>query len=223
MRVPETGNAIIEEFRLHLQCMQKATDGYRTIPCADWSRPAWEGFYNHLENKLRQRFSEELSNGRNYRLGWRPVPNQSGGFLGFFWHWRRIEPLRCSLYLQIQSLRRINKDENPGLFIRVTREHDKTEKPILVDKALMKKVFELIRKAAEKFDLDYLRVKKGGRFRGGKSANVVELYFDPKDHHFPRTNAKGRLDRTKVWNRVEIAMRFLDYIRAKAKKLITES
>ena len=41
-----------------------------------WSWASWEGFFMCLEDRLDDQVS-----------GWDYVPNKSGGFLGFYWHW----------------------------------------------------------------------------------------------------------------------------------------
>lgn len=91
----EGRNHILVDFRQHLQGWEDETNSY-----AEWTRDnerecwhAWEGLYRHLECKLfdsTQRWN-----------GWGYVPNQSGGFLGFWWQPSGVDDYE--LYFQIEA------------------------------------------------------------------------------------------------------------------------
>ena len=86
-------HSILLDFRQYLQELEDETKSG-----AEWTRDAgrerknaWEGFYRRLEG--------ELSNGTRREIGWGDVPNQSGGFLGFWW-WPSDKDV---IYLQIEG------------------------------------------------------------------------------------------------------------------------
>ena len=89
-----SGNQIIESFVLHLERLEDLTNKWITeLPYDEkgddkWSWLAWQGFFMALR--------ERLGDGD---LAY--VPNPSGGFLGFWWHWRPIDG--GSLYLQLEE------------------------------------------------------------------------------------------------------------------------
>ncbi|MFW6106720.1 MAG: PD-(D/E)XK nuclease family protein, partial [bacterium] len=88
-------NTIVREFREHLVRWEKLTDSFRHKSCDQWTREslAKEGYYMALELWL-----GELQDNTPHDPGWGYVSNQSGGFLGFWWHWRIFERCPCSLY-----------------------------------------------------------------------------------------------------------------------------
>ena len=85
-------NPILIDYREHILNIQKRVDSYKTVPIADWQSRSWAGFYLYLQDALKQ--------GQ-----WSYVPNQSGGFYGFWWHWhsqQSVDDVDCSLNLQLE-------------------------------------------------------------------------------------------------------------------------
>ena len=86
-------NQILVDFRQYLQDWEDETNGYK-----DWSKDspksgkAWEGFFRCLECELGIEDDVEYA-------PWGYVPNQSGGFLGFWW-WPSGD---SAVYLQIEG------------------------------------------------------------------------------------------------------------------------
>lgn len=83
-------NDILNEFRDNLNAIENQTNSfvkYENI-ISDWK--AGEGFYLKLQELLLPEWSD-----------WRYVANQTGGFLGFWYHW--TSPGAYSLYIQIEN------------------------------------------------------------------------------------------------------------------------
>lgn len=79
---------ILFEFRSYLREIEDDVQTYATLPLASWSWNSWKGFYARLQS--------ELDDGN-----WDYVPNASGGFLGFWWHWHG--DAHCEQYLQLEQ------------------------------------------------------------------------------------------------------------------------
>lgn len=81
-------NSIILDYREHLQSISDNVASYQSLPIDRWSWYSWIGFYLRLQ--------KELGNGN-----WDYVPNQSGGFLGYWWHSQGDD--ECEQYLQLEE------------------------------------------------------------------------------------------------------------------------
>ena len=92
-----------------------------------------------------------------------------------------------------------------------------------VDKDLMYKVFSEVKAAAERGRFRDLKIKKAGRFRGGKSANVVEVCFGTAEETFLAKNEQGRLDSAGTRARLEQAMGLVDFVHEEAVRLRDET
>jgi hypothetical protein len=80
-------NHVFADFLAHLRGIEEAVDSYRHWPIAQWDDSRqWAGFYTALK--------QELKDGR-----WSYVPNPSGGFMCFHWHWNGNK------YLQLEEKR----------------------------------------------------------------------------------------------------------------------
>ena len=74
LRAVRSENAILVDFRDHLERIERAVGSFRTKPPGSWGRcdDAWKGFFATIQ--------ERLGTG-----GWHYVNNPSGGFFGFWW------------------------------------------------------------------------------------------------------------------------------------------
>ena len=81
-------NNILLDYRDHLQFISNNVASYQSMPIDKWKWHSWIGFYLMLQ--------EELGDGN-----WGYVPNPSGGFLGYWWHFRNSE--NSTIYLQIEQ------------------------------------------------------------------------------------------------------------------------
>ncbi len=73
----------------YLQRIEDRACSFGTLPLNEWDSYSWQGFYLELQKVL----------GGN----WGYVPNQSGGFMGFWWHSYDCED--CEVYLQLDEKR----------------------------------------------------------------------------------------------------------------------
>ena len=86
-----SNNAILDDYRKHIQSIQNSTDLYKSAPYQNWSYLAWQGFYMRLEDELRTG-------------DWGYVSNPSGGFLGYWWHQQSVRnDSTIDLYLQFEQ------------------------------------------------------------------------------------------------------------------------
>ena len=81
---------IVRSFSEHLKWIEKLTNAYADQPFKNWDWNAWKGLYMF--------FQKELKDG-----DWQYVPNRSEGFMGFYWHEKRV--LGGSVYLQLEESR----------------------------------------------------------------------------------------------------------------------
>lgn len=83
-------NDILTEFRDNLNEIENRTNSFIKYENIISDRKAGEGFYLKLQELLLPEWSD-----------WRYVANQTGGFLGFWYHW--TSPGDYSLYIQIEN------------------------------------------------------------------------------------------------------------------------
>ena len=81
-------NQILIDYRERLRQISAETESYLVIPPREWTWRAWKGFYMRLQ--------KELDYGN-----WGYVPNQSGGFLGFWWGFENDS--ECQQHLQLEG------------------------------------------------------------------------------------------------------------------------
>lgn len=86
-----SANDILADYRARLEDLDASFEGFASVPVADWSWESWQGFYQRLQRELGVKSS-----------CWGYVPNPSGGFLGFWWHWFRDAEAGCDVYLQLE-------------------------------------------------------------------------------------------------------------------------
>jgi len=92
-------NRVIDEFKSHLYQIDNLVNGYKQMPTdgrSDWDGLSWTGNFTALQKKL---------NDGN----WNYVANASGGFMGFWWHWRNVDG--GNVYLQLEEGRACFKVE----------------------------------------------------------------------------------------------------------------
>ncbi len=81
---------VLVDFTAYLESVESAVQAFRTTAPPQWGRStrAWKGFYDAL--------MRELGDGR-----WDYVPNQRGGFIGFWWGWQAVDGGK--IYLQLEE------------------------------------------------------------------------------------------------------------------------
>ena len=81
-------DSIVRDFHAYLMELDTKIEAFRLRPLEEWDGYAWQGFYTVLQ--------ETLGEGE-----WGYVPNQSGGFMGYWWHSHSDRD--SEQYLQIQE------------------------------------------------------------------------------------------------------------------------
>lgn len=84
-------NAIIVDFYKKITWLDTTINAYENLPLEKWGWYQWQGFYSSLQNHI---------NGN-----WDYVANASGGFLGFYWHWKHfnLNGKEFEFYLQLEQ------------------------------------------------------------------------------------------------------------------------
>jgi hypothetical protein len=204
--VPNTGNTIVREFREHLRRWQQETDSFRSTPYEEWTQTwaAQEGYYMALEAWL------DKQPGRRNSLndpGWGYVPNPSGGFLGFWWHWRDCKALRCNLYLQIEDA--------CCLKVRAGGAQNEAGEEIKITSDVLWPLFHAVEAAAAQERPRSIQVRKAGRFRGGAGSGVAEVLFADRQDTYMATDENGIIDMATTQQRLLLAMDLIEAACAK--------
>lgn len=167
----EGENAILIDYKTHLQSISNLVAEYKTKAQKNWKWHQWIGFYIELEKPLKGG-------------SWGYVPNQSGGFLAFWW-----EPEKNSscCYLQLEQKKLCFK-------IKVDDKEKRREGRWKQHVAIMKK--------AKEYNLE--GIKKPKRFGSGTHMTVCiwENYIVTK-------NGTEILDIDKTIQNIEIAKKIL--------------
>jgi PD-(D/E)XK nuclease superfamily len=77
-------NDIIEDYYENLSGIESEIQGYRNGSKDSWTAANWTGFFMELKTLLKDG-------------NWGYVPNRSGGFMGYWWHWNGNK------YLQLEE------------------------------------------------------------------------------------------------------------------------
>lgn len=85
---PAVQSDIFRDFVERLETIEAEVQSWRTVPLEKWSQAAWSGFYMALQ--------DAIGTGE-----WSYVANPSGGFMGFWWGWTKIDG--GSVYLQLEE------------------------------------------------------------------------------------------------------------------------
>ena len=83
-------NQIFLDYRNHLQKIDNEVNSYKILPVSEWKWESWKGFFIELQQLLKDG-------------NWDYVPNPSGGFLGFWWHFQGDD--QCEQYLQLEQVK----------------------------------------------------------------------------------------------------------------------
>ena len=161
-RFLDVGDTIVDNFRVHLQDWETKTNSYRHVHFSEWDRWCIEGFYTELENRMEK---EDKWDG----WGWKYVHNPAGGFRWFAFAENTIaqKPYEVTMYLQIENATRLTVRLSGNERIRAPFMHE---------------VLGLLLKNNPRQAGD-IRIKKAGRFRGGKTAAVAEITFGDENRY----------------------------------------
>lgn len=109
LRTYQGDNAIVLDYREHLESIQTKVNGFRTLPLEQWQPRSrtWQGFYQWLQ--------KELGIGDDSYRAWDYVANPSGGYMGLWWSFQGTDDPDAELSLQLMEHRlciKINVDAN---------------------------------------------------------------------------------------------------------------
>lgn len=210
---PCTENTIIDDFRGYISDWQNQTDSYTTTQWRKWCWCAHEGYYMNLEQWMRKELKPQDF------PSWRYVSNPAGGFLGFWWYWRPFKPHNCQLYLQIEpDMKGDPQHKRTRLHIRAGSAKADDNTDIKTHKNLLYAVLKAIEDAASQERFASLRIEKAGRYGGGWSANVADLFFDDQTDSYLAVSEDGILDWPATQNRLLLAMELLDAVSSLSPK-----
>lgn len=84
-------NDILTDYYENIWNLDKRINSFITLPLSKWDWYSWQGFYSALRKQIYGH--------------WDYVPNRAGGFLGFWWHHKRIKNdiLDIEFYLQLEQ------------------------------------------------------------------------------------------------------------------------
>lgn len=85
-------NPIFLDFHSYLTNIEHSIQSYKTLPVNDWHGDSWKGFYIELQKQLGQG-------------DWDYVPQRNGGFMGFWWSWKKhnYDEFEYLAYLQLEQ------------------------------------------------------------------------------------------------------------------------
>ena len=152
----DTGNVIVDDFRIHLQGWEDETNRWEFASYDEWEWTQWEGFYAEIEHRW------------DGYCDWKYV--HIGDFLGCWLGSKYIgtEDRRADLYIQIHDAMRLTVRLGSG------NAFDKVRSP------LMYQVLDALNEET----FDDIRIEKAGKFNGGGSAAVASVTFDEQGPWF---------------------------------------
>ncbi|MXX40492.1 MAG: hypothetical protein F4Z85_20930 [Gemmatimonadetes bacterium] len=166
-RFQDTGNVIVDDFRIHLQGWEDETNRWKSASYDKWEWTQWEGFYADLEHRW------------DGYCAWDYIANPAGGFLAC---WLGLEDIEtengyATLYMQIHDAKRLTVRLGSGTAV------DKVRAPFMYQ----------VLDALNEEDSDDIRIEKAGTFRGGGAAAVANVTFDEQGPWFA-VDRNGVLD-----------------------------
>lgn len=146
---------IVSNFLCHLEDIENETNSYGSLQHISSSWRSCEGFYLDIQERLLPEWS-----------GWDYVPNASGGFMGFWYHWNSSKKFP-EIYIQIE-----NSESEIKLVIKVSGPQ------ITVDS--LYEALPILKKLGAENDLI---IEKPNRYRAGNTATlaIVKNAFDDSE------------------------------------------
>lgn len=178
-------NDIIVDYYENLRSLDRNISSYISIPVNEkWSPHAWQGFYSELQ--------------KHFGGNWKYVSNRAGGFMGFWWHWKRstINGKECDHYLQLEQEKLVFK-------ISVEKESERREIRDFYQKVLFKKEKQV--QESDKKIIPYGRI--------GRYMSVAKLTKD-----YRQTNDDGLLNLDATVEKLKLMMQLMDDTEAAIKE-----
>ncbi len=181
----ENKNNIIIDYHNYLLQLEDKINSYNSLTVDTWHWYSWKGFFSNIQ---------QLIGGE-----WDYVSNKSGGFLGYWWHWKYaiIDGKEFNYYLQI---------EQEKLIIKI-KCYNQEEQYFIRDKFR-----EVVFRKAEEWNIN---LKKYGRI--GKHMGVA-IFLDS----YRVSNDDKLLDFSKTIDFFRLAENLLDDIEKEINKAFEE-
>ena len=171
-------DSILLDYYDHLLQIEISHESYRTRSIDQWESGSWRGFYTKLQEM-------------NIPGEWAYVANPRGGFLGFWWHWKK--DANCRQYLQL---------EQEKLCFKIEVENGNDRKELRDD--WCKKVLN----DCNKYDLN---CKRPNRFGNGRFMTIAVL------DEYRVVDKNGIIDMERTVERLKSAENLLDGITEQKK------
>ncbi len=94
----QTHSDIYNDFKTYLNDLETNVQSYRTMPKEKWTKSSWTGFYMALKEILGQ---------NDTACNWKYIPNQTGGFMGFWWNFNTANGLTS--HVQLEGNENVNR------------------------------------------------------------------------------------------------------------------
>lgn len=147
----QTHSDIFNDFKTQLNELEASVQSYQTMPKEKWTNSSWTGFYMALKERLGREDSA---------CNWKYIPNQNGGFMGFWWSFDTTSGITS--HVQLEGNEKINR-----LVFKL-----KTATPT---KAVYASWSKKLVKLSSEFDLSIIKPKRLG---SGRSVTVALLEHD---------------------------------------------
>lgn len=79
---------ILRDFSDHIRHIEDGVQSYAVLPINEWAWDSWKGFYIEIQRRLQDG-------------DWDYIANPTGGFLGFWWYFKKTN--ECEIYLQLEQ------------------------------------------------------------------------------------------------------------------------
>lgn len=180
-RAAQEKSDIVASYSSYLRQIEDEVQSYKTLPPREWLWDSWKGFYSELQ--------QELKDGT-----WDYVPNPSGGFLGFWWHFQGNH--ECEQYLQLEQDKFCFK-----IWVK-----DQGKRKELRDYWHQRILKECVRQG--------LKVKRPNRFGSGQYMTVVLL-----DQEYRIVDEKNTIDLGRTIELIRRGEKVLDDIKVEEQAL----
>ena len=197
----DVSDTIVNNFCTHLRTWEEKSRNFEHLPAIRWlgdvDTPSvgeiWAGFYAELELRMIK------GKGDWGHVEWGYAANPSGGVL---WYVFTSESIKWQDQGQVHDIGVYAQIENAArLTVRLSNwSTTKIRSP------LMYEFLYLAESASESFPT--VTVAKAGRFRGGASAAVATIEFEP-DGEYLAVDEHGVVDMDTTLKRLEVAMSFI--------------
>lgn len=192
-------NHILVDYRDRLQFIEDEVNGYKTKDISKWNQRNWTGFYMELQ--------ERLGEDGKKKVKWEYVPNPTGGFIGFWWHFQG-DKATCRQFLQLEykhkKLKEGKDKESKYKKVVTGKLSFKIEVKNKGDrKKYRSKWYKILKERAKEYELDLI---KPTRFGNGETMTVCQLKEDY------RNSKNGIIDMDKTVEVLKKAEKLLESV-----------